>query len=161
MPSAPKTRARPLSKSAKGSMLVANQTRWKTRRFRRRGRIAMSASQKETLTITDNRTGRQYEVPITDGTIRAMDLRQIKTDDAEDFGLMTYDPAFMQTASCKSTITYIDGDRGILEYRGFPIEQLAEQSTYLEVAYLLLHGELPTAEQLKEWQWHITHHTFI
>ena len=111
----------------------------------------MSASQKETLTITDNRTGKQYEVPIQDGTIRAMDLRQIKTDDAEDFGLMTYDPAFMNTASCKSTITYIDGDRGVLEYRGYPIEQLAEQSTYLEVAYLLLHGELPTAEQLKEW----------
>ena len=121
----------------------------------------MSASQKETLTITDNRTGKQYEVPITDGTIRAMDLRQIKTDDAEDFGLMTYDPAFMNTASCKSTITYIDGDRGILEYRGYPIEQLAEQSTYLEVAYLLLHGELPTPEQLKEWTWNITHHTFI
>ncbi len=121
----------------------------------------MSASQKETLTITDNRTGKQYEVPITDGTIRAMDLRQIKTDDAEDFGLMTYDPAFMNTASCKSTITYIDGDRGILEYRGYPIEQLAEQSSYLEVAYLLLHGELPTAEQLKDWTWNITHHTFI
>ncbi|HKG11983.1 MAG TPA: citrate synthase [Pyrinomonadaceae bacterium] len=121
----------------------------------------MSASQKETLTITDNRTGKQYEVPITDGTIRAMDLRQIKTDDAEDFGLMTYDPAFMNTASCKSTITYIDGDRGVLEYRGYPIEQLAEQSTYLEVAYLLLHGELPTAEQLKDWTWNITHHTFI
>ncbi|HVF42232.1 MAG TPA: citrate synthase, partial [Pyrinomonadaceae bacterium] len=96
-----------------------------------------------------------------DGTIRAMDLRQIKTDDAEDFGLMTYDPAFMNTASCKSTITYIDGDRGVLEYRGYPIEQLAEQSTYLEVAYLLLHGELPTPEQLKEWTWNITHHTFI
>jgi citrate synthase len=121
----------------------------------------MSASQKETLTITDNRTGRQYEVPITDGTIRAMDLRQIKTDDDEDFGLMTYDPAFMNTASCKSTITYIDGDRGILEYRGFPIEQLAEQSTYLEVAYLLLHGELPTEGQLWDWTWNITHHTFI
>src|SRR3954452_15488475 len=112
--------------------------------FDGRGRIAMSASQKDTLTITDNRTGKQYEVPITDGTIRAMDLRQIKTEDAEDFGLMTYDPAFMNTASCKSTITYIDGDKGILEYRGYPIEQLAEQSTYLEVAYLLLHGELPT-----------------
>ena len=119
----------------------------------------MSAS-KETLTITDNRTGKQYEVPVKDGTIRAMDLRQIKTGD-EDFGLMTYDPAFMNTASCKSTITYIDGDRGILEYRGYPIEQLAEESNYLEVAYLLLHGELPTAEQLKDWRWNITHHTFI
>ncbi len=102
------------------------------------------SSSKETLTITDNRTGKQYEVPIKDGTIRAMDLRQIKTDDEEDFGLMTYDPAFMNTASCKSTITYIDGDSGILEYRGYPIEQLAEKSSYLEVAYLLLHGELPT-----------------
>ncbi len=118
-------------------------------------------SSKETLTITDNRTGKQYEVPIKDGTVRAMDLRQIKTDDAEDFGLMTYDPAFMNTASCKSTITYIDGDRGILEYRGYPIEQLAEQSSYLEVAYLLLHGELPTAEEMKQWTWDITHHTFI
>ncbi|MBV8857288.1 MAG: citrate synthase [Acidobacteria bacterium] len=118
-------------------------------------------SSKETLTITDNRTGKQYEVPIKDGTIRAMDLRQIKTEDAEDFGLMTYDPAFMNTASCKSTITYIDGDRGVLEYRGYPIEQLAEQSSYLEVAYLLLHGELPTAEEMKQWTWDITHHTFI
>jgi citrate synthase len=118
-------------------------------------------SSKETLTITDNRTGKTYEVPIKDGTVRAMDLRQIKTDDAEDFGLMTYDPAFMNTASCKSTITYIDGDRGVLEYRGYPIEQLAEQSNYLEVAYLLLHGELPTEEQLRQWTWDITHHTFI
>ncbi|HEV3468814.1 MAG TPA: citrate synthase [Pyrinomonadaceae bacterium] len=119
----------------------------------------MSAN-RDTLTITDNRTGRQYEVPIADGAIRATDLRQIKTSD-EDFGLMTYDPAFMNTASCKSTITYIDGDRGELEYRGYPIEQLAEQSTYLEVAYLLLYGELPTAEQLRGWTWNITHHTFI
>jgi len=119
----------------------------------------MSAN-KDTLTITDNRTGKQYEVPVNDGTIRAMDLRQIKTGD-EDFGLMTYDPAFMNTASCKSTITYIDGDRGILEYRGYPIEQLAEKSSYLEVAYLLLHGELPTADQLKDWTHNITHHTFI
>src|SRR2546423_1816438 len=119
----------------------------------------MSAN-KDSLTITDNRTGKQYEIAVKDGTIRAMDLRQIKTGD-EDFGLMTYDPAFMNTASCKSTITYIDGDRGVLEYRGYPIEQLAEKSNYLEVAYLLLHGELPTAEQLEEWRWHITHHTFI
>jgi citrate synthase len=119
----------------------------------------MSAN-KDSLTITDNRTGKQYEVAVKDGTIRAMDLRQIKTGD-EDFGLMTYDPAFMNTASCKSTITYIDGDRGVLEYRGYPIEQLAERSNYLEVAYLLLHGELPSAEQLKDWQWNITHHTFI
>jgi citrate synthase len=114
----------------------------------------------ETLTITDNRTGKQYELPIENGTIKAMDLRQIKTTD-EDFGLMTYDPAFMNTASCKSRITFIDGDRGILEYRGYPIDQLAEQSTYLEVAYLLLHGELPTEAELKDWTWNITHHTFI
>ena len=100
------------------------------------------ATASETLTITDNRTGRTYEVPIEDGTIRAMALRDIKVDD-DDFGLMTYDPAFMNTASCRSAITYIDGDKGILEYRGYPIEQLAEQSTYLEVAYLLVHGELP------------------
>jgi citrate synthase len=119
----------------------------------------MSAS-KDTLTITDNRTGKQYEVPITDGTIRAMDLRQIKAGE-DDFGLMTYDPAFMNTASCKSTITYIDGDKGELEYRGYPIEQLAEKSTYLEVAYLLLHGELPDRGQLSGWTHNITHHTFI
>ena len=112
------------------------------------------------LTITDNRTGKQYEVAIEDGTIRAMDLRKIKVSD-DDFGLMTYDPAFMNTASCKSRITFIDGDRGILRYRGYPIEQLAEQSTYLEVAYLLLHGELPTEEQLNDWTWDITHHTFL
>ena len=97
----------------------------------------------DTLTITDNRTGKTYEVPIEDGTIRAIELRQIKVDD-DDFGLMTYDPAFMNTASCRSPITFIDGDKGILEYRGYPIEQLAEQSSYLEVAYLLIHGELPT-----------------
>ncbi len=119
----------------------------------------MSAN-KHTLTITDNRTGKQYEIPIENGAIKAMDLRQIKTGD-DDFGMMTYDPAFMNTASCKSTITYIDGDKGELEYRGYPIDQLAEQSTYLEVAYLLLYGELPTAEQLKQWTWDITHHTFI
>jgi citrate synthase len=114
----------------------------------------------ETLTITDNRTGKQYDVPIENGTIKAMDLRQIKTTD-DDFGLMTYDPAFMNTASCKSRITFIDGDKGILEYRGYPIDQLAEDSSYLEVAYLLLHGELPDETQLREWTWNITHHTFI
>ena len=112
------------------------------------------------LTITDNRTGKQYQVPIENGTIKAMDLRQIKVGD-DDFGLMTYDPAFMNTASCKSRITFIDGDKGILEYRGYPIEQLAEKSTYLEVAYLLLHGELPTATQLDAWTKNITYHTFI
>ncbi|HVF51399.1 MAG TPA: citrate synthase [Pyrinomonadaceae bacterium] len=113
-----------------------------------------------TLTIRDNRTGKEYEIPIEHDTIKAMDLRQIKVAD-EDFGLMTYDPAFMNTASCKSRITYIDGDEGVLEYRGYPIEQLAEHSSYLEVAYLLLHGELPTEAELKKWTWNITHHTFI
>jgi citrate synthase len=112
------------------------------------------------LTITDNRTGQQYELPIEHETIKATDLRQIKVSD-DDFGLMTYDSAFMNTASCKSRVTFIDGDKGILEYRGFPIEQLAENSSYLEVAYLLLHGELPTESQLKDWIWNITHHTFI
>ncbi|HVF57629.1 MAG TPA: citrate synthase [Pyrinomonadaceae bacterium] len=114
----------------------------------------------DTLTITDNRTGKQYEVPVENGTIRAMDLRQIKTSD-EDFGLMTYDPAFMNTASCKSNITFIDGDEGILEYRGYPIEQLAERSSYLEVAYLLLNGELPSESELKSWTHRITHHTLL
>ncbi len=115
---------------------------------------------KETLTITDNRTGRTYEVPISDGTIRAMDLRKIKADE-EDFGLMTFDPAFTNTASCKSRITYIDGDRGILEYRGYPIEQLGEKSTFLEVAYLLLKGELPTRPELDAFTFDITHHTYL
>jgi citrate synthase len=114
----------------------------------------------DSLTITDNRTGKQYQLPIQDGTIRAMDLRQIKVSD-DDFGLMTYDPAFMNTASCKSRITFIDGDKGILEYRGYPIDQLAEKSTYLEVAYLLLNGELPNSSQLAEWTNNITYHTFI
>jgi citrate synthase len=114
----------------------------------------------DTLTITDNRTGQTYEVPISEGTIRATDLRKVKVGD-DDFGLMTYDPAFMNTASCRSSITYIDGDKGILEYRGYPIEQLAEKSTYLETAYLLLHGELPTKEQLADWTHHITYHTII
>src|SRR6476646_8806142 len=113
-----------------------------------------------TLTITDNRTGKQYEVAIENDTIKAMDLRQIKTSE-DDFGLMTYDPAFMNTASCKSRITFIDGDKGILEYRGYPIDQLAEKSTYLEVAYLLLNGELPTDSELKTWTHNITYHTFI
>ena len=113
-----------------------------------------------TLTITDNRTGQAYTLPVEDGTIRAMDLRKIKTD-PEDFGLMTYDPAFMNTASCRSAITYIDGDRGILRYRGYPIDVLAEHSTYLEVAYLILFGELPTAIELKNWVHDITHHTML
>ncbi|WP_210495938.1 citrate synthase [Patulibacter sp. SYSU D01012] len=118
------------------------------------------ATANETLTVVDNRTGKQYEVPITDGTVRAMDFRQIKTGD-EDFGLMTYDPAFTNTASCRSAITFIDGDKGILEYRGYPIEQLAEKATFLEVAYLLIFGELPTQPQLDEWTHAITTHTFV
>ena len=118
------------------------------------------AATSATLTITDNRTGRTYEVPIEDGTIRATELRKIRVDD-EDFGLMTYDPAFMNTASCRSGITYIDGDRGILEYRGYPIEQLAEKSTYLEVAYLLIHGALPTQAELDAWTYQVTNHTFV
>ncbi|MEA2280275.1 MAG: citrate synthase, partial [Solirubrobacteraceae bacterium] len=114
----------------------------------------------DSLTITDNRTGQTYEVPIEDGTIRAPALREIKVSE-DDFGLMTYDPAFMNTASCRSSITYLDGDNGVLEYRGYPIEQLAEKSTYLEVAYLLVHGELPDAAQLEEWTHEITIHTFV
>src|SRR5437899_3216617 len=113
-----------------------------------------------TLTITDNRTGKKYEVPINEGTIKATDLRQIKSGE-NDFGLMTYDPAFMNTAACRSAITYIDGDKGVLEYRGYPIEQLAEQSTYLEVAHLLVHGELPTQAELDQWTHDITIHTFV
>jgi citrate synthase len=115
---------------------------------------------RETLTITDNRTGKTYEVPITDGTVRAMDLRQIKTS-PDDFGLMTYDPAFMNTASTRSSITFIDGDKGILRYRGYPIEQLAEKSNYLETAYLILFGELPTEAQYKDWEYKILHRTFL
>ncbi len=114
----------------------------------------------DTLTVTDNRTGKQYELSIQDGTVRAMDLRQIKTG-PDDFGLMTYDPAFMNTANCRSTITYIDGEKGILLYRGYPIEQLAEESNYLETAYLLLFGELPTAAQQQAWIQQITTHTML
>ena len=118
------------------------------------------ATSGDTLTVTDNRTGKQYEIPIEDGTIRATALRKIKTDD-DDFGLMTYDPAYMATASCRSAITFIDGEKGILEYRGYPIEQLAEKSTYLEVAYLLIQGHLPTTKQLEDWDQEITIHTFV
>ncbi len=114
----------------------------------------------DTLTITDNRTGKTYEIPIEDETIRAMELRQIKVNE-DDFGLMTYDPAYTNTAACRSAITFIDGEQGILEYRGYPIEQLAEQSSYLEVAYLLVHGELPTSQKLEEWVHEITIHTFV
>ncbi len=114
----------------------------------------------DTLTITDNRTGKQYVVPIQDGTIRAMDLRQIKAD-SKDFGLMTYDPAFLNTAACRSRITYIDGDKGELRYRGYPIEQLAESSSYLETAYLILFGELPTDAQYRSWVNEVTLHTLL
>jgi citrate synthase len=114
----------------------------------------------DTLSITDNRTGKTYELPIQDGTIRAMDLRKIKVTD-DEFGMMTYDPAFMNTASCRSAITYIDGDKGILEYRGYPIEQLAEGSDFIETAYLILFGELPTAAQLQEWSEAVTLHTML
>lgn len=114
----------------------------------------------ETLTITDNRTGKKYELPITDNTIRANDLRQIKIAD-DDFGLMTYDPSFMSTAACRSAITFIDGDKGILRYRGYPIEQLAEKSTFLEIAYLLNKGELPDQQQLDQWNELIKYHTYV
>ncbi len=114
----------------------------------------------DTITVTDNRTGQSYTLPVENGTIRAMDMRKIKTGPG-DFGLMTYDPAFMNTASCKSAITFIDGDKGILRYRGYPIEVLAENCTYLEVAYLLLFGELPNEAQLKDWVHDITHHTML
>jgi citrate synthase len=114
----------------------------------------------DTLTVVDNRTGKTYELPIQDGTVRAMDLRQIKTA-PDDFGLMTYDPAFMNTANCHSAITFIDGDKGILLYRGYPIEQLAEESDYLETAYLILFGELPTASQQQAWVREITNHTML
>jgi citrate synthase len=115
---------------------------------------------KDSLTITDNRTGQSYEVPIENGTIRALDLRKIKNG-PDDFGLMTYDPAFTNTASCKSRITFIDGDKGILNYRGYPIEELAEKSSYLETAYLIVHGELPTKDQYDTWAYNVTHHTMV
>ena len=115
---------------------------------------------KDTLTITDNRTGRTYEIPVEDGAIRSMDLRDIKVDE-DDFGLLAYDPGFKNTAYCRSEITYIDGNKGELEYRGYTIEELAEHSTFLEVAYLLIYGELPTREQYDQWEHEIIHHTFI
>ena len=114
----------------------------------------------DTLTVTDNRTGASYELPVTDGTVRALDLRQIKTGEG-DFGLMSYDPAYMNTASCRSAITYIDGEAGILQHRGYPIEQLCERSSYLEVAYLIINGALPTRPELEEWVQEITLHTFV
>ncbi|HYH54314.1 MAG TPA: citrate synthase [Solirubrobacterales bacterium] len=121
---------------------------------------ASSAAANESLTITDNRTGQSYEVPISDGTVRAMDLRQIKVNE-DEFGMMAYDPAFTNTAACRSSVTYIDGAAGVLEHRGYSIEQLCERSTFLEVAYLLIFGELPTEPQLDRWVYDITHHTFV
>src|SRR5687768_8408483 len=113
-----------------------------------------------TLRVTDNRTGRTYEIPIKEGAIRAMALRDIKVDE-DDFGLLSYDPAFMNTASCRSAITYIDGEQGILRYRGYPIQELAERVSFLEVAWLLVEGDLPDAEQLANWTDQINHHTFV
>jgi citrate synthase len=121
---------------------------------------ATAKNGKNTLSITDNRTGKQYEIPIEHDTVRAMDLRQIKVKD-DDFGMMTYDPAFMNTAACRSTITYIDGDKGILRYRGYPIEQLAEKSNYLETAYLIIFGELPTKDQYDLWVSDVMMHTLV
>ena len=129
----------------------------RTRDFDLRGNLFMTSN---TLTITDDRTNRSYTLPIEDGTVRSMDFRQIRSSD-EDFGIMMYDPAFMNTASCRSNITYLDGERGILEYRGYPIEELAERCTFLEVAYLLLFGELPNEAELKNWVYEITHHTML
>src|SRR5215204_3770453 len=118
------------------------------------------ATVNETLSVTDNRTGQTYDVAVEDGTVKAMDFRQIKVSD-DDFGLMTYDPAFTNTASVRSAVCYIDGEAGVLEYRGYPIEELCERSSYLEVAYLLIYGALPTQDQLDEWIFEITHHTFV
>src|SRR5438552_2634438 len=117
--------------------------------------VADRNGRRDALTVKDERTGKTYELPITDGTIKAPDLRQIKVDD-DDFGLMSYDPAFLNTASCRSAVTWIDGDKGELWYRGIPIEQLCEHSSYLEVAYLLIFGKLPTSAELDEWIHDIT-----
>src|SRR6059036_3958727 len=115
----------------------------------------------DTLTVIDNRTGRKYDVVIHDGAINATDLRQIRVSEDDLLGLVSYDPGFMNTASCQSKITYVDGDKGILRYRGYPIEQIAEKSNYLETAYLILHGELPNKLQLEEWSHNITYHSII
>src|SRR5438477_1619449 len=123
-------------------------------------KTADTAAPRETISITDNRTGKSYEIPITHGTIRAMDLRQIKVD-ANDFGMMSYDPAFNNTASCISRVSYIDGDRGILRYRGYPIEELAEKSSYLETAYLIVKGELPDEHHFAMWRHNITTHSMV
>ena len=121
---------------------------------------AAAVEETESLTVTDNRTGESYDVAVEDGTVRAMDFRQIKVKD-DDFGLMTYDPGYSNTASCRSAITYIDGEKGILQHRGIPIEQLCEKSTYLEVAYLLIYGHLPTEDELNQWVYEVTHHTYV
>jgi len=144
---------------AKGTLVIADDSA-APHTTEPAGRAFEDRVAKDTLTITDNRTGRAYEVPVAHDAIRAIDLRQIKVHD-DDFGLMTYDPGFTNTAHCKSAITYIDGDKGILRYRGYPIEQIAERGTFLETAYLLLFGELPTQPQLDEWTFNITHHTFL
>ncbi len=121
---------------------------------------SVATGKADTLSVTDNRTGETYEMEITDGTVKAMDFRSIKVNE-DDFGLMTYDPAFTNTANCRSDITYIDGAAGILEHRGYPIEQLCEHSSYLEVAYLLVHGHLPTKDELEYWIYAVTHHTYV
>src|SRR5918911_285588 len=114
----------------------------------------------DTLSVTDNRTGETYELEITDGTVKAMDFRQMKVNE-DDFGLMTYDPAFTNTASCRSEITYIDGEQGVLQHRGYSIEDLTEHSSYLEVAYLLIHSALPTKDEREKWGHEVTLHTFV
>ncbi len=121
---------------------------------------AAAANEAASLTVRDNRTGSEYEVPITDGTVKAADLGKIRVSEEEP-GLAVYDPGFVNTASCRSAVTFIDGEKGILEYRGYPIEQLAEKSNFLEVAYLLINGELPTKEQYDNWEHEITYHTFV
>src|SRR5215208_2130129 len=135
-------------------------TEEKTQQAQQQGDGAVTTAGQDTLSVTDNRTGESYELEVSDGTIRAMDLRQIKVAD-DDFGLMAYDPAYTNTASCRSAITYIDGEAGILQHRGYSIEQLCEHSSYLEVAYLLTFGELPTKPQLERWTFDVTHHTFV
>jgi citrate synthase len=120
----------------------------------------VSKDSKDSLTVTDNRTGKSYELPVSEGCIKAADLRQIRVAE-DDFGLMAYDPAYLNTASCRSAITFIDGDRGILRYRGYPIEQLAEKASFLEVAYLLFEGELPTKAQLEKWETDVRSHTYV
>ena len=112
------------------------------------------------VTLTDHRTQKSYELPLTDGQLRAMDLRQIKTG-PDDFGMMSYDPAYMNTAACRSAVTYLDGENGILRYRGYPIEELAENCTFLEVAYLLLNGELPNQKELQDWVEQVSHHRLV